>query len=210
MLGKIGKKYPYKEKFSWKKLSKAFKLFDGVEWAKDISSLFNLRKLILYTLILSSIFGYGYWKGNQNVPVKIDLGYGKEAIIKLEKNRNLYIAKDGKVYLQDKDGNTLNQISVKDVPGLRKKLSAFGLQLEPILVFGASSSIDGDGKGEVGVGFSLVRFYRMKLDTFITSHPAIYLGSSYKLTENSSIGIGIGTSLERYEKRGIIYYSIKF
>lgn len=209
VMGKIGKSWSVKESFSWKKLLKMFTIFNPVEWAKDISSLFNLRKLIIYALIVGSIFSYGWYKGTKGKPIEIGIGYGKEAIIELEKNRQLYIAKDGKVYLRDGDGEVIKQISVKDVPTLRRKLAPLGLKLEPVLIFGIGSGFQVDSQEyEVGGGVSFLRIWKLNLETFLTNK-GVYLGSSYSITDSSGLGIGVGQGWKR-DWRGILYYRIKF
>jgi len=71
-------KYTISEPFSWSKLWEGFISFlNPTMWAKDLVSLFNIRKLTIYAVIIAGIFIYGYSIGNQNVPVKVDIGYGR-------------------------------------------------------------------------------------------------------------------------------------
>ena len=206
--GSIGKKWVVKEAFSGKKLLKAFKLTSGVEWTKDIVSLFNIRKLIIYTIVLSLLGGYAYYKGKQNLPIQVDVEYGKEVIIELEANRQLYVSQDGYVYLRDKKGNNIKQILVKDIPGLKSKLSGIGLQLKPILIIGAGSDIDGNISPEIGLGISFLRTWKLEWEAFVTSK-GIYLGSSYQITDSSGLGVGLGKGWSN-DWRGVIYWKFKF
>lgn len=183
---------------------------DLVLWTKDISNLFNIRKLIIYTIIIILIFSYGWFKGIQNKPVKIDLGYGKEALINIDKNTQLHIAKNGNVYLEDINGNILKQISVKDIPTLQAQLKPYGFECKIIGVggygFGNTSS------AEAGAGLRLVRLWQARLDTFLTNKAA-YLGIAYKFKNpkisNTSVGIGHGFGYDG-ENRTVGYVAIEF
>lgn len=206
-----------KENFSIKKfLSGMFSVFNPILWVKDISSIFNLRKLTIYFLIIGLVFAYGWYQGKQGKAVKVDLGYGKEAYIRLNGDF-LHITKDGHVYLEDKDGNVKKQISVKDIPGLKAKLAPLGLHFKPIAVVGGSMGTGGDAGLEVGGGFSFARFWKWSLDAFVTTYPAVYVGTSYKLEgiglKNSSIGIGVGKGFRDFKEgdvRAIIYFKMEF
>lgn len=199
------------EKFDPKKFLKGFILTDPVLWTKSIFEILDLRKLLIYSLIALMILGFGYYKGWQNRPVKIDIGYGKEVVIVLN-GEELYIDKQGSVFVRDsKTRKILKQITVKDIPNLKAKLSPYGFHLKPVIVAGISAgSIDKSGI-EVGAGISFFRFWKMQMEAFITSHPAMYLGSSYSITDNSGVGIGLGKSLsDTNDTRIIIYGRINF
>lgn len=180
-----------------------------VLWLKDIVSLFNVRKLVIYLLIIGTIFGYGWYRGKLNSPVNVNLGYGKEAYIRLN-GETLHIAKDGNVYIEDtKTGEILKHIKAKDIKGLKMQLAPYGLQLKPFVLVGASGSMSGDTGIEAGAGVSFARIWKVNLDAFLTNRGA-YIGSSYKLTDNSGIGIGLGKGWQKDEVRGIIYYKFEF
>jgi len=196
-----------KEVFSWKKFAKIFSLGSAVEWAKSIKEIIDLRKLIIYLLIVAGIFIYGYRHGLTNKPINVKLGYGREAYINLN-GEQLHIDKKGNVYLEDKNGNILKQIKAKDMKGLRARLAPLGLQLKPFALVGAGSDIYGNGSIEVGGGVSLFRVWKANIDTFLTNK-GIYGGLSYKLTDNSGIGAGIGKGWHG-DTRGIIYYKFEF
>ena len=207
-----------KEVFSWAKLKNGmFTLFSSVEWAKDISSIINIRKILIYLLIASSIFAFAWYQGRMGAPANIDLE-GKEAYIRLNGDF-LHITSDGQVLVEDKEGNVIKVISVKDIPELRKKLKPVGLILEPIGVLGYGISDRGKGAVEAGAGVSFFKFWKWRLDAFVTNYPAVYLGTSYKLDgmglKNSRIGMGIGKGirdwkLDQSETRAIVYFSVRF
>ena len=153
-----------------------------------------------------AVLAYGYYIGYRGRPVKVDLGYGKEVVMVLGEEQ-IHITKDGKVFLEDvKTGKTVKQIAVKDIPNLKSKLSAWGFQLKPIVVAGASYGTGGEGTLEVGAGVSFFRFYKMQLDAFITTHPAVYVGTSYNITENTGVGLAVGKSLKDFNDTRIIIY----
>ena len=205
----IGRQYKQgKEPFSFTKFKKIFYLGSLVEWVKSIKEIIDLRKLIIYLIIGGLILGYGWAKGKQDLPVNIKLGWGKEAYINLN-GEQLHIDKDGNVYLEDtKTGKVIKQVKAKDIKGLRAKLAPLGLQLKPFVLVGASSDIYGDSSIEAGGGVSLFRIWKANVDAFITNK-GIYGGLSYKLTDNSGIGAGVGKGWHG-DTRGIIYYKFEF
>ena len=114
--------------------------------------------------------------------------------------------------MEDYEGNKLKQISVKDVPGLKKKLAPYGLQLEPIGIAGFGVSDYGKSGIEVGAGVSFFRAWKIWIDAFLTNRGA-YLGASYKLDDigmdNSRLGVGGGKGYLG-DNRAIVYYSWEF
>ena len=195
------------ESFQWTKFKKMFYLGNGVEWIKSIKEIIDIRKLTIYLVIIGLIFAYGWYNGVQGKPIKVDIGYGKEAMIKLD-GHFLHIAKDGSVYVEDKDGNRLKQISVRDIPSLKRKLAPIGFQLQPIIVAGYGISDFGRSGIEVGAGVSFLRYWKGRLEAFITQR-GIYAGTSYKITDNSGIGLGVGKGFKG-DNRAIIYFRTKF
>lgn len=189
-----------------KALTGFFSLFNPILWVKDIISLINLRKLIIFGVIFSMV----YWWGMQGKPITMDIGYGKEAYIRLNGNF-LHIDKKGLVYLEDKNGTKLKQISVKDIPALRRKLAPIGIEFKPIAVLGYGFG-DRQHGFEGGVGLSLIRYWQWRLETFVTQR-GIYVGTSYKLTkykmENSAIGMGVGKGW-RGDNRIMLYFRMEF
>ena len=137
IVGKIGNSYPIKEKFSWSKFKKIFNLGSGVEWIKSIKEIVDLRKLIIYLIIGSLFFGYGWYRGKLNLPINISLKYGKEVKIEINEEKDyLHIDKSGNVWIKDEEGDILKQIKAKDIPGLKRILAPIGLQLEPFVLIG--------------------------------------------------------------------------
>jgi len=208
-----------REVFSWKKFRNGmFNLFSSVEWAKSLKEMFDLRKLTVFLLIASSIFAFAWYQGRMGAPVKVDLGHGKEAYIRLNGDF-LHIDKNGYIFIEDKFGNKKKQIALKDIPNLKKKLAPIGLEFTPIAVVGAGMGTSGEGAIEAGAGVSFFRFWRWRLETFITSYPAIYLGTSYKLDgvglKNSRVGVGVGKGFKDWkfdqsDTRAIIYFAVEF
>jgi len=200
------------ESFDGTKFLKGFTLTDPVLWIKSIFEILDLRKLIIYALIVCGIMGFGYYKGWQNRPIKVDVAYGKEVIMILLDGQQLHIDKKGNVFLEDtKTGKVIKQISVKDIANLRAQLAPYGFQLKPFVVAGGSIGNGGSAGGEIGAGVSFFRMWKIELDAFITSHPAIYVGASYQITDNAGIGIGVGQSLkDSNDQRIIIYGKWKF
>ncbi len=199
-----------KEPFDGRKLRAGlFNLLNPILWIKDVVSLFNIRKLIIYAVILGSVFGYAYWKGLGNKPIRLDVKYGKAVTMRLN-GHYLHISKKGVVTVQDKNGDILKTIKVKDIPELNRRLKPYGFQLRPFIMGGASAGMGGEAGMEAGVGVSFFRFWKMELDAFVTTHPAAYLGTSYGITENTSVGVGVGRSLTSDDIRAILYAKIKF
>lgn len=195
------------EKFSTKKLvSGMFSVGSSVQWAKDLSSIFNIRKIIIIALILGGIWGWGWYKGRLGAPVKIDLE-GQEATIKLN-DHFLRIEKDGDTYVVDKDGKILKTIRVKDIPGLREKLRPIGFQLKPFVAAGGSVG-QGGAKQDVGVGVSYFKYFKFNADALLTTTGLYPLAGSYKLTDNFGVGAGAGVGWKG-DKRAIIYGKWEF
>ena len=189
-----------REAFSFKKFMGGFgNFFSGVDWGKDIVSLFNLRKLAIYFFIITILMGWSYWKGQQNVPIKVDIGYGKEAKIDLN-GEYLYIDKEGNVYLKDtKTDKILKHISVKDIPALKRKLAPFGFEFTPIALIVLGLGDDGI-EGEGGVGLSWLRYHKYKLQSFITNRGIYPIGLGYKITDNAGLTLGVGKGWEGDER----------
>jgi hypothetical protein len=177
-----------------------------VLWMKDMASIFNLRKLIIIGVILGVVFGYGWFKGRQGAPVHFDMR-GKEATIQLNEHY-LKIEKDGTAKVIDKYGKVLKTIRVKDIPELERALRPFGFIIEPIVVAGGSIGETGAGV-EAGGGISWFKWYRSKLDAFITSKGVYPLGVSYSITDRSGMGLGMGFGYKG-DRRIIFYYKWRF
>jgi len=201
-------KDPNREQINWAKFRAGmFRLTDPVSWLKTLSGWFNIRNIIIAGLLFGAIWGHGWYRGRMGAPVKIDIGYGKEAIISLN-DSFLKIEKDGSVYVEDKQGNRIKQITVKDIPQLKRKLSPIGFQLDPIFVAGGSVGESGMG-WEVGAGISWFRYFRANLDSFLTTRGIYPIGISYRITDNSGAGLGGGLGYKG-DRRIMLYYKFKF
>lgn len=205
------------EKFSFKKLFEGFSLFNPIAWSKRLVSAF--WNIVIYGIIISIIFVYGYTIGNQNLPIKVELGYGREAVVNLGNKEYLWIQKSGEVCVIDNanplKAKVLRIIKVKDLGALKNKLSPIGVQFVPIGVVGYGMGIKGDGGIEAGVGVSFFRYFRGSVEAFLTQK-GVYVGTSYRLDKinmtNTSIGIAVGTSYKDFMEnyRIMIYASIRF
>jgi len=204
----IGNSTPInKEKVSSKKfVSGMVSLKDPVGWLKDISSLFNLRKLIIYGIILSCIFAYGWYQGRKNIPIQIGLDYDKEFKMKLDSHYLLKPKYSQDLKIVDENGNLVKSLKVKDFPLLAKKLKPIGFILEPIGVMGLGAG--DEYHFEAGAGVSFIKYWKWKLDTFLTNR-GIYLGTSYQITDNSGLGLGIGKGYDA-SNRIMLYYKWRF
>lgn len=191
------------EAFSLRKFLKGmFSLFNPVEWIKTLKEIgiFDVRKWIIYGLIFGSLYGYGYLKGIGNKPVNFDMR-GKEAHIKLN-DHYLHILPSGSAQVEDKEGNILKTIAVKDIPELRKKLKPIGFDVNPFFTAGGgigNKMKNGTSKStaglEAGIGSSFFKFYKVHLNAWLTNR-GVYLGPDYQLTENFSIITGMGKGWE--------------
>ncbi len=199
------------EMFSLSKFKKGMLSFlNPVEWAKDIYGMFNVRKLTIWLVIIALIFAYGFWKGKGDRPIDLNIGRYQEVVIRLN-GEQLHIYKNGEVWVEEyKTGKKIKQIKVKDVPFLNDKLKPIKLKLRPIFVAGGSTNVYGENTGELGVGLSFLEVWKLSLEGFITSNPAIYGGISYSITDNAGIGLGIGKNIENFDTRAIIYGRIRF
>lgn len=214
-------KYTISEPFEWSKFWSGFLgLFNPTLWAKDIVSLFNFRKIIIYAVIIAGIFIYGYSIGNQNVPVQVNIGYGREAIVNLGNGEFMWIKKTGEVLIIDNvnpdKAKVLRVIKVKDLGALKGKLSPIGFEFRPIAVVGYGLGIKGDGGIEGGIGVSFFRYWHGSVEAFLTQK-GVYVGTSYRLDRlnlsNTSIGIAIGKGYQDFlgdDYRVMIYGSIRF
>lgn len=176
------------------------KLVDGmvnitskVGWAKDIQSIFNLRKLAIVGVIISVVYGVGWFMGIRNKPVLVNLE-GKEATIKLNEHF-LKIDKIGNTYVVDKEGKILKTIKVKDIPELEKALRPYGIDIKYFICTGGS--IGNKGKWEAGAGIQTLKYYKWNINHFITSAGAYPIGLGYKITDNFDMiaGAGLGYNL---------------
>lgn len=202
-----------KEKFSGQKLLQGMlNVTDKVGWAKDLSAIFNLRKLTIYTLILGVFFAYGYWKGQCGKPVQFDLR-GQEATVKLNEHY-LRIEKDGTAKVLNSEGKVLKVITPKDIPELSKALKPYGFEVKPIGVAGVGVGSSG-ARGEVGGGVTLFKYHYYHGCLFATNEGA-YIGVKYKVErfikwlKNTSVIGGYGKGYNEGDNRVIVGGSVEF
>jgi len=181
------------EKFSLPKfLSGMTNVTSSVGWAKDIYSIFNLRKVIIIGVILSVACGYSYYKGRMGAPVNLNL-QGKEVTIKLNEHF-LKIEKNGDTKVLDKDGKVLKIIKVKDIPELAEALRPYGFKHN--LFVTAGGSIGNNVKKEAGIGLEWFKYFKYNLNSFITTAGLYPIGIGYNITENFDLLAGLGIGYE--------------
>ena len=189
------------QKFRWRKFLSGFSLFNVSLWAKSFHILW--RHIVIFAFIFSAIYGYAYFTGLRNRPVTTTL---KNVYVPV-KDGFVYFDKWGRVYLTNKDKKILKMFKNKEIEGLEKQLKPYGLQFKPIGVLGYGIS-GKENKFEGGAGISFLKWFRWRLETFLTNK-GIYLGGSYKITSNSSLGLGAGKSYDS-DNRVIMYYRWNF
>lgn len=200
------------EKFSKRKFAEGMlNIANPVEWAKDIVSILNLRKIIVYLSIVGIIFSYGKYQGMLGKPVEVNLSYDKEFNLKLD-GHYLHKPKNSQnLEIIDKDGNIIKNIKAKDFPELAKALRPYGIIFKPVGIIGVGASSDSRGF-EGGAGISFIKYWAWRIEIFLTNKGA-YLGTSYKLpwklTKNSYLGAGYGKGWLG-DNRGIFYYKWDF
>jgi hypothetical protein len=195
------------------------KLLDGminvtskVGWAKDIASIFNLRKLLIIGVIIGVIYGAGWYMGTLGKAPVIDLK-GKEEFISLNEHF-LHIKKDGSMEVLDHDKKTLlKKITVKDVANLRKALQPYGVDIKYFACTGGS--LGEKAYFESGLGVQSLKYYKWNINHFITNRGAYPIGLGYQITDNFDIlaGYGIGyktTATGMIDKRIFLGGKLKF
>ena len=207
-IGKIYKK-DNKEKFDWKKFRKIFDLGDKVEWIKSIKEIIDLRKLTIYGIILGAVFAWAYFQGKRDTPIKINLDYAKEFKMKINGHYLVKPKNSQNIRIEDKEGNLIKQLKVKDFPLLAKKLKPIGFILEPVGIVGIGTGTTSGSGMEFGAGVSWLKCWKWKIDSFLTSRGIYPLGTSYQITDNTGIGLGIGKGWTG-DNRVILYGRIKF
>lgn len=180
----------HSEKFDINKFKKNFVLFDKVEWIKDLSHLFNIRKLIIYSIIFMCIYGWGYYKGKLNTPIKVNLSYEKAFKIKID-HSYLYKPKNSQeLWILDEEGNKIKKVTVGDIKELQNKLKPYGFCFEPYFSIGYALT-DKKAKIDYGIGINWLKYFRWRISNWLSNN-GIWLGVSYKITDNFGMGAGIG------------------
>lgn len=179
-------------------------------WGKSISQELSIRtwliRLGIFGVIVGCIYGYGWYKGTQGLQPVLDWR-GKEEWVSLNEHY-LHVCKDGTMEVVDSDKKTvLKKITVKDLANLKENLKLYGIRLEPIAVVGGS--IGNKAGFEAGAGVSWLKWYKYNADAFLTNLGVYPVAVSYKITDNSGAGLGIGYGFKG-DKRVIAYYKFKF
>jgi hypothetical protein len=183
-----------KEGFSTKKfLSGMLNIGSSVGWAKDIASIFNLRKLIIIGVIIGVIFGYGYYKGKINKPVKLLIDEAVEFTIPVPNSSlALYHPKHSTTlqWINLETGKIIGTVKVKDIPELKKLLKPYKFQLKPFVTAGGSL---GENKAgfEAGAGIDFFKWFKLNANAFVTNLGG-YLGVGYNITDNFDVMVGAG------------------
>lgn len=187
-----------------------------VLWMKDIASLFNLRKLIIIGVIIAAIWGYGYYKGKINKPVQLAIDENVEFTINVpNSDLALYHPKHSTKlqWINADTGRVISEVKVADIPELKKLLRPYGFTLDPVFVAGGSFSNTGAGF-EGGVGLRYFKYFKWVADVCVTNKGIYPFGVSYKLTDNTAIGLSAGTGYKEGERgffeRFLAKITIKF
>jgi len=164
-----------------------------VLWMKDIASIFNLRKLIIIGVILSAIWGYGYYKGHINKPVNLVISQEVEFTIPVPNSPlALHKAKNSSElqWINLETGRVVATVKVKDIPELKKLLKPYGFRFKPFVTVGGSL---GESKAgfEAGAGVDFFKWFKWNANAFVTNLGG-YLGVGYNVTDNFDIMIGAG------------------
>jgi len=164
-----------------------------VLWMKDIASIFNLRKLIIVGVILSAIWGYGYYKGNTGKPVNLVISVESEFTIPVPNSVLALVKTKGSTELKWvnlETGKVVAIVKVKDIPELKKILKPYGFRLKPFVTVGGSL---GESKAgfEGGAGIDFFKWFKWNANAFVTNLGG-YLGVGYNITDNFDIMIGAG------------------
>ena len=174
-----------------------------VGWAKDIASILNLRKLIIIGVIISVIWGYGYYKGKTNKPVQLVIDEAVEFTIPVpNSDLALHKAKHSTQleWTNTVTGKVVGIVKVKDIPELAKKLRPYGFQLKPFVTAGGSIGATG-AKAEAGLGLQWFKYFRWNLNSFLTNVGVYPLGVAYQITDNFDILAGAGMGYTGGDKR---------
>ena len=184
------------------------KINDPVLWMKDISSIFNLRKIMIYLAILgviaTAIFGYGYYKGKINKPVQIAVNAEMEFTIPVPNSPlALHHGKNSTTleWINLETGRVVATVKVKDIPELQKILKPYGFRFKPFVTVGGSLGEKKTGF-EAGAGIDFFKWFKWNANAFITNLGG-YLGVGYNITDNFDIMLGVGKGFSGDNRVGL-------
>jgi len=183
------------EKFDWKKFRQGmFNAFSKVQWSKDISSIINVRKLIIYAIVIAGFFGWAYWQGKKSKPVNIDCAKlaNTKAVLSCsysKGDKHVVEFKSGKMYF--------DEVAVKE--GQIPALKPYGFHFKPFVCAGVGTG-NGESEKELGLGVSVGKFYRVDLNGYLTDK-GFYGGVGYRLTDNCHVVGGYGKDYKNLKER---------
>lgn len=187
-----------KGNFSWKELIKG--------------SSFKLLSLVL--CLFTCTYVWGYYKGQLSRPADFKVNYQDEIYFYIPKSAVGFWKpkQESKAYWIYSDGRK-EVVKQGDIKELTIKLKPYGFMLEPVLILGYGAS-NVDSSVEVGAGLRYARFKKWIADICITNKGAYPIGVSYKITDNSAVGLSVGTGYKEGERgifeRFLLKYSVKF
>ena len=183
-----------KGNFSWKELIKG--------------STFKISSLVI--LAFCCTYYFGIYKGQLTKPINWQANYQDEIYFNIPNGSDVFWKpkNSNEAYWIDKNGKK-RLVTQGDIKELTVKLRPYGVLLEPILVGGYGIS-NAQNKFEGGVGIRYARFHKYFADVCLTSGGFYPIGVSYKITENSAIGLSVGTGYKKGERGWLEKYLIKF
>lgn len=213
------------QRFNYKKfIGGLTNISSKTDWAKDFVSILNLRKVIMYIIIISLVAGIFYWKGIKNTPVEIGkelFNYEQEFILRLnskeiDKYENPALIKpmnSSLLHYGDWRNKRLGKpVKVEDIDKLRETLKPYGFTNKIIGVMGLGISPN-DVSGESGVGYRYARLWKLRTEIVATDKGFYPISVSYKpdwYFSNTSLNIAGGKAWEDGMNRGFFGLNVEF
>jgi hypothetical protein len=209
------------EKFNAKKLFEGMgSLVRGDLWGKSLAQELSLRtwavRLALLGIVIGVWGGYCWYKGKTNKPVQLIINEETEFTIPVpHSDLALYHPKHSTQlqWINTVSGKVIEIVKVKDIPELAKKLRPYGFIIEPVIVGGFGISNAGSGI-EGGIGIRYAKYFKWVADVCLTNAGFYPFGVSYKLSDNSAIGLSVGTGFKNGERgffeRWLMKFTVKF
>lgn len=170
---------------------------------KKLITGFSSKSLGVILIFLTCFYGYAYWRGQQSKPADFSMSYEKEIIVIIPDGaRTFSKPKDSsKAYWIYSNGKK-EEVKQGDIEQISEYLKPYGFILQPVGVIGYGFSNVSSEK-EVGVGLRYVKCFKYLADISITSKGIYPIGVSYRISDNSAIGISAGTGYKEGE-RGLL------